>query len=221
MRFSLEDYRLFHERLNANEFLIGCLNSGRLKFSSSKDDVSSSVYLVFPEHPNINFKLEEVVGITSENKLQAFFESKERLKELQAKSPAAPKKYEESEVPSMVQHIMDTKEETRDMMVGTGYTQVISDKPIIAEENLDMVQSAVNTTSQTKEVVKDASKHITTEEPTIVKHAIEMNNQESLSKTKTLAPKEDKQSGFSDAVIIGVVVLVYVAIIVNLILRLK
>ena len=110
--------------------------------------------------------------------------------------------------PKMSRNIDDTYPETRDMLK----TQVM---PVINPENEinidDPKQVEVPTPTPVSETpVQKVAEPVVTESPKIVP-----------SKTLTLNNKDNKQSGVADAIIISVIVIVYIAIIVNLILRLK
>jgi hypothetical protein len=91
-----------------------------------------------------------------------------------------------------------------DMLTGTGYTQVM--KPINIEE--------VPETTIPKETVIETPKDI---EPGITRAP------QKVPKVKKFTPVNTpkKESGIADGIILAVIVLVYVAIIVNLVIRLK
>ena len=165
----------------AKKYLIG---NNKIKVVTS----GSTIRLCFVGHENISFNMDEIANIKDDESFLAFI-SKKTLKD----KPEEP------------------KEETRDMLVGTGYTAVMD--PIKEEpEKIDepyMVQH-LREEAKTNENVQRAISQ--------VNHAPKMMP---YAKTKTLAPKDNKQSGFAEVLVISVIVLVYLAIIVNLVIRLK
>ena len=104
-----------------------------------------------------------------------------------------------------------TEIEQVDMLVNTGYTGVISDTPI------------TDTPKSIPEPIKEESVVVTPIVETPVKAEPALNQTPEMmplakEKTMTLTKKE---AGFSDVLLISVIVLVYIAIIVNLVIRLK
>ena len=89
---------------------------------------------------------------------------------------------------------------TPDMLVNTGKT---------------VVMQPVNDNMQINEIPADEEK--------VVEPAIERapTIKPKAKKPLSLSPKVSSQSGFAEAIVLGVIVLVYIAIIVNLIIRLK
>lgn len=211
LRMAFENFPIETKR-----YLTEVTLDGKTRLVIKTPTIGSGLEYYLAEYPDIkNFPPEELKNVKDKESAARFAErmrNKPKEKEEALKDEIIYSSHMENGVESVEQK----EEDTRDMLVGTGYTTTYP--------------------APLTKVTRDSSEYIVKEgeEPTIVQSVREAfpngiatpqvtktPNMAPLAKTKTLAPKEDKQSGFSDVIILGVVVLVYVAIIVNLIIRIK
>lgn len=196
----------------------------------------SHVKLYLTRYPGIEFKsiseLNEIYSVETEDAFAKRYYSNLPLEEKPEEKeepdyyniPHAYKPGEKSNIEKLVAKEMSanlgiTPEEAEARMVGRSddemyagtrdmlKTQVISNGPIIPKEE------PINEMEKSEPVVETPAPSapatpVITEAPKIVPK-------------KTLKPKKNKESGVADVVILSVIVIVYIAIIVNLVLRLK
>lgn len=119
-------------------------------------------------------------------------------------NPPEPKMNKSNNIPEVD---LGKYKDSPDMLTNTGYTQVISKGPI-TEESIKIVEE--NIPEPPKTGIVETAIPVITEAPNIA------------PQTKKLVPKtNEKESGIADAIIISVIVIVYIAIIVNLVIRIK
>ena len=169
---------------SAKRYLI---NSGKIVRNSS----NTAIY--FAGHKDITFTLEEIKDIDSDEKYNAFIESKQIKEEV----------VEEKKEPTEIEQV--------DMLVNTGYTGAIP-TPI-----------TTNVQEKAPEVPKNEGVVVTpiVETPLKAEPVLDQSPEMMpLAKDKTMTLTK-KEAGFSDVILISIIVIVYIAIIVNLVIRLK
>ena len=194
MKFSLNDAAIFAKNApnEVRSFFNELISAKRFKMVQVGEH-APYVRMVFAGHENIEFTIEDIIAIDSEEKLQAFFDKKEKLNETENKA------YEDRDM-------------LRTEVYPKGFTEEVRKvDAYVSDGDADMVKA-----------VKEAYKEYTDKEEEKAEPTVEKAPEIApMAKTMTLAPKEDKQSGFTEVLVLSVIVLVYVAIIVNLVIRLK
>ena len=97
-----------------------------------------------------------------------------------------------------------------DMLTNTGYTQVMEPIKEVAEP-VEIVPNPSSDNIEITTIKEDIAAPIEDKAPTMMPTA----------KTLELSKKQDRQAGLADIVVLSIIVIVYIAIIVNLIIRLK
>lgn len=231
MKFSLNDAAIFAKNApnEVRSFFNELISAKRFKMVQVGEH-APYVRMVFAGHENIEFNIEDIIKIDSEEKLQAFFDKKEKLNETENKA------YEDAKAENLqpgdneFEQLMDeravdkekmetyiaTNDGVRDMLRTEVYPKGFTEEvrkvdAYVSDGDADMVKA-----------VKEAYKEYTDKEEEKAEPTVEKAPEIApMAKTMTLAPKEDKQSGFTEVLVLSVIVLVYVAIIVNLVIRLK
>lgn len=157
------------------------INGGKIMKSSD----NSFIHIV--NHEDIDFTVDDIKDIDSDEKLKAFIDSKT----INNSVPVSP---------SMEK--VDPIDKTQvDMLTNTGYTQV----------NMKPIQEEVIPEPKEAPIVTPIAEPVENKTPEIIPAA----------KTLGLTNPDTKKAGFADVLIISIIVIVYIAIIVNLIIRLK
>lgn len=194
--------------LSVRCYLISKDADGRCKLTIEKSKTGDTLDYYFTAYPDIkNFPLEELMKVDSDEKAAEFAE---RMRN-NLKSKEEVINYT-SQMENGVESVEPT-DEARDMLVGTGYTEVYP-KPLV--DRVRTVDEYV--TEDEPDMVRKIKESV---EPTIPENNIVKAPMAPVAKTKTFKAPENKQSGFAEVIVLSVIVIVYLAIIVNLVIRLK
>ena len=155
---------------------------------------------VYKEFPEIEVKYEDLIQMKDEEKYRATIDRIRNNNAIQNVEPVVVPPVAEVTPINNPAPVSEELQSTPDMLVNTGLTKF----------NMSPVDG--NTVVEQKE----PEKAVVTELPPMPNKMVK----KPLTFTKP-TPKANKQAGFAEVIVLGVVVLVYVVIIVNLIIRLK
>lgn len=183
----------FNEKVSATakSFLI---NGHKIKIKKNNDGSR----LCIEGYEDLDFTIEEIKDIDTDEKLRAFIDSKTKKEEV----PVSP-----------TMETVDLIDKTQVDMLYTKSMDPI--KPDVTVDSAPVnIEIVPNPSSENLIIEKNPEKMA-------VPQVDEAPNMMPTAKTYTLSPQDSSSGGFADVLIISIIVLVYVAIIVNLIIRIK